>query len=74
MLKIITNKSDYKFSPELATDTVSYDLPLTLFGKPVRPRTLCRLWHVCRSVPVLRTLHGCRRRRQNCHAGNCCKV
>lgn len=33
MLKIITNKSDYQFSPELATDTVSYDLPLTLFGK-----------------------------------------
>lgn len=33
MLKIITNKSDYHFSPELATDTVSYDLPLTLFGK-----------------------------------------
>lgn len=31
MLKIITNKSDYQFSPELATDTVSYDLPLTLF-------------------------------------------
>ena len=33
MLNIITNKSDYHFSPELATDTVSYDLPLTLFGK-----------------------------------------
>ena len=33
MLKIITNKSDYQFSPELATDTVSHDLPLMLFGK-----------------------------------------
>ena len=33
MLNIITNKSDYHFSPELATDMVSYDLPLTLFGK-----------------------------------------
>ncbi|MBQ7773762.1 MAG: radical SAM protein [Bacteroidales bacterium] len=33
MLKIITNKSCYQFSPELATDTVSYNLPLTLFGK-----------------------------------------
>lgn len=36
MLKILTNiqnKSDYQFSPELATDTVSYDLSLTLFGK-----------------------------------------
>ena len=32
MLKIITSKSYYQFSPELATDTVSYDLPLTLFG------------------------------------------
>lgn len=34
MLNIITNKSDYQFSPELATDTVSHDLPLMLFGKP----------------------------------------
>jgi len=33
MLKIITSKSSYQFSPELATDTVSCDLPLTLWGK-----------------------------------------
>lgn len=33
MLKIIIDKSDYQFSPELATDTVSYYLLLTLFGK-----------------------------------------
>ena len=33
MLKIIKSKSDYQFSPELATDTVSYDLPRTLSGK-----------------------------------------
>ena len=31
MLNIITNKSDYQFSPALATDTVSHDLPLMLF-------------------------------------------
>lgn len=33
MLKVIKDKHDYQFSPELATDTVSYDLPLNLFGK-----------------------------------------
>lgn len=33
MIKIITNKSEYLFSPELITDIANYNLPLTLFGK-----------------------------------------
>lgn len=41
MLKIITNKSDYQFSHEVATDTISYDLPITLFGKH---------WYMCEIV------------------------
>lgn len=45
-MKIITNKSDYKFSPELATDTVSYDLPLTLFGKQWNIVDDCWMKHI----------------------------
>lgn len=34
MIRTITNKSDYKFLPELETDVKSYNTPVRLFGKP----------------------------------------